>query len=600
MKRPPLITLLFSPLLAALFFTAPAAAAQLTLSWTDNSNNEDGFRIERRISGGSFAQIAVVAANVTSFIDSGVTAGTTYCYRVRAYNQAGASAYTAEACRAPASASLPTVTIGASTPTATEGGTAGRFTVSRTGSTAGALTANYTVGGTAIAGSDYAALPGSVVIPAGASSATIAVTPTNDTGVESNETVVVTLKANTAYTVGSPSSATVTIVSNDTAPPSLPTVTISASIPTATEGGTAGRFTVSRTGSTAGALTANYTVGGTAIAGSDYAALPGSVVIPAGASSATIAVTPTNDTGVESNETVVVTLKANTAYTVGSPSSATVTIVSNDHVTVDNGQTGTSFTGTWSVSSGPNPYGSTSLAAAGSGQDTYRWTPTIATTRVYEVYAWWTSLPSRSPAVEYRIRHAGGTAVVTRDQRTAGGQWVYLGTFQFNAGTAGYVQVSDVNGAGVSADAIRWVAGAMSPAPSQIPPGGIVIDNGQSGTSFTGQWSWSKGSNPYLARSLYGSGSGQDTYRWRPTIPSARLYDVYVWWTTYPNRSTNVQYRIVSAQGTVVTTRDQRTGGGRWQYLGTFQFNSGTGGYVQVSDINGPTVCADAVLFVPR
>jgi Calx-beta domain len=485
MKRPPLITLWFSPLLAALFFTAPAAAAQLTLSWTDNSNNEDGFRIERRISGGSFAQIAVVAANVTSFIDSGVTAGTTYCYRVRAYNQAGASAYTAEACRAPASASLPTVTIGASTPTATEGGTAGRFTVSRTGSTAGALTANYTVGGTAIAGSDYAALPGSVVIPAGASSATIAVTPTNDTGVESNETVVVTLKANTAYTVGS-------------------------------------------------------------------------------------------------------------------PSSATVTIVSNDHVTVDNGQTGTSFTGTWSVSSGPNPYGSTSLAAAGSGQDTYRWTPTIATTRVYEVYAWWTSLPSRSPAVEYRIRHAGGTAVVTRDQRTAGGQWVYLGTFQFNAGTAGYVQVSDVNGAGVSADAIRWVAGAMSPAPSQIPPGGIVIDNGQSGTSFTGQWSWSKGSNPYLARSLYGSGSGQDTYRWRPTIPSARLYDVYVWWTTYPNRSTNVQYRIVSAQGTVVTTRDQRTGGGQWQYLGRFQFNAGTGGYVQVSDINGPTVCADAVLFVPR
>jgi hypothetical protein len=305
---------------------------------------------------------------------------------------------------------------------------------------------------------------------------------------------------------------------------------------------------------------------------------------------------------VEPQETVVVRLNASTAYTVGAASSAAVKIVSDDVVpiTIDNGGTGTSFTGTWWVSSGPNRYGSTSLDSAGSGQDTYRWTPTIPTIRVYEVYAWWTSLPSRSTAVEYRIRHAGGTAVTIRDQRTAGGQWVYLGTFQFNAGTAGYVEVSDVNGANVSADAIRWVPGANRPGPSQIPPGSIVIDNGQAGTSFTGQWSLSTASNPYGVRSLYAEGPGQDTYRWRPTIPSARAYDVYVWWTVDPNRSTNVQYRIVSALGTAVTTRDQRTGGGRWQYLGTFEFNAGTGGYVQVSDINGSTVCADAVLFAPR
>ena len=217
----------------------------------------------------------------------------------------------------------------------------------------------------------------------------------------------------------------------------------------------------------------------------------------------------------------MVRLNASTAYTVGAASSATVKVVSDDvaPITIDNGGTGTSFTGTWLVSSGPNRYGSTSLDSAGSGQDTYRWTPTIPTMRVYEVYAWWTSLPSRSTAVEYRIRHAGGTAVVTRDQRTAGGQWVYLGTFQFNAGTAGYVQVSDVNGAGVSADAIRWVPRANRPGPSQIPPGGIVIDNGQAGTSFTGQWSLSSGTSPYGVRSLYAAGSGQDTYRWTADDP---------------------------------------------------------------------------------
>jgi hyaluronate lyase len=128
----------------------------------------------------------------------------------------------------------------------------------------------------------------------------------------------------------------------------------------------------------------------------------------------------------------------------------------------------------------------------------------------------------------------------------------------------------------------------------------ITIDNGGTGTSFTGTWLVSAGLNPQGSTSLYAGGSGQDTYRWTPTIPTARLYDVYAWWTTYSNRSANVQYRIVRAGGTTVTTRDQRTGGGQWQHLGTFQFNAGTGGYVQLSDINGSTVSADAVLFAPR
>jgi 2-C-methyl-D-erythritol 4-phosphate cytidylyltransferase len=223
---------------------------------------------------------------------------------------------------------VPTVTVTATTATATEAGpTAGQFRVTRTGNTAAALTVNWSVGGTAASGSDYNSLPGSVTIPVGAASATVAVTPANDTLVEGNETVVVTLSPSAAYTVGSPSSATVTIVSDDV----LPTVTVVATTPTATEAGpTPGRFTVTRSGSTAGVLSVLFSVSGTATPGGDYVNLPGSVAIPAGAASATITVTPVNDTLVEGDETVVVTLSASAAYTVGSPGSATVTIVSDD------------------------------------------------------------------------------------------------------------------------------------------------------------------------------------------------------------------------------------------------------------------------------
>ena len=78
---------------------------------------------------------------------------------------------------------------------------------------------SYNVGGTAAPGSDYTALAGTVTLPIGAASATILVTPLDDTLVESDETVAVTLTATAAYTVGSPASGSVTISSDDGVPP---------------------------------------------------------------------------------------------------------------------------------------------------------------------------------------------------------------------------------------------------------------------------------------------------------------------------------------------------------------------------------------------
>src|SRR5258705_7108157 len=74
--------------------TAPSSS-QINLSWTDNSNNEDGFRIEQCQGAGctNFAEIATVGANVVNYSNTGLTASTTYQYRVRAYNSFGNSAY---------------------------------------------------------------------------------------------------------------------------------------------------------------------------------------------------------------------------------------------------------------------------------------------------------------------------------------------------------------------------------------------------------------------------------------------------------------------------------------------------------------------------
>ena len=99
--------------MAILTLFGAADAAQLSLTWTDASTNEDGFKIERATgTAGAYGQVASVAAGTTGYVDATVTAGSTYCYRVRAYNTAGDSAYSNAACATPASATPYTVTVG--------------------------------------------------------------------------------------------------------------------------------------------------------------------------------------------------------------------------------------------------------------------------------------------------------------------------------------------------------------------------------------------------------------------------------------------------------------------------------------------------------
>lgn len=64
---------------------------QVILSWTDNATNEDGYKIERKTSGGNFTVVGSTGANINNFINNDLTANTAYTYRVYAYNSAGNS-----------------------------------------------------------------------------------------------------------------------------------------------------------------------------------------------------------------------------------------------------------------------------------------------------------------------------------------------------------------------------------------------------------------------------------------------------------------------------------------------------------------------------
>jgi len=95
--------------------TGTASAAQLTLSWVDNSSGTAIFNVERKTeTTGTYTRIATTSPGVTSYTDSAVVVGTTYCYRVMGSNAFGDSGYSNEACAAPSAGFDVTVTTSGS------------------------------------------------------------------------------------------------------------------------------------------------------------------------------------------------------------------------------------------------------------------------------------------------------------------------------------------------------------------------------------------------------------------------------------------------------------------------------------------------------
>ena len=70
---------------------AALSTSQIDLRWLDNSDNETGFEIQRSATGpaGTFAPVATMGANATTYSNTGLTALTQYCYKVRAFKQTG-------------------------------------------------------------------------------------------------------------------------------------------------------------------------------------------------------------------------------------------------------------------------------------------------------------------------------------------------------------------------------------------------------------------------------------------------------------------------------------------------------------------------------
>jgi Ca2+-binding RTX toxin-like protein len=229
----------------------------------------------------------------------------------------------------------PTISISPATLSQNEGNSgtsAFIFTVSLSNPSSQAITVNYAAAnGTAVGGSDYIPVSGTLTFNAGETTQQITVLVTGDTTVEPDETFTVALSSPTNATLGTTASSTATIVNDDAIQPG--TLAFSAATYSVNENGTPVTvITVVRTGGSDGIVSATLTPSnGTATSPADYNSAPITVNFAAGQTSQTVAIPIVNDNIFEGNETVNLTLSNPTGgATLGSQQTATLTIIDND------------------------------------------------------------------------------------------------------------------------------------------------------------------------------------------------------------------------------------------------------------------------------
>ncbi len=110
--------------------------------------------------------------------------------------------------------------------------------------------------------------------------------------------------------------------------PPLPVVSMTVTDGSASKGPPVdtGTINIARTGAKTSALLVLYSIGGTAKNGRDYVKLTGKATIKARQASVNVVITPITDNRHSPDKTVILTLTASTAYTIGSPNTGTVVI----------------------------------------------------------------------------------------------------------------------------------------------------------------------------------------------------------------------------------------------------------------------------------
>ncbi len=335
---------------------------------------------------------------------------------------------------APPPPGMQTATFLAAAFNAIENGGVATITIARN-SPVGAAIVDFATGpgGTAVAGQRFTPVSGSVAFSDGQSSVTFDV-PLIDTGAfEGNQTVVLTIAASLGgIAIGQPSTAVLTIVDDEPAPPPVPSLFEFATASfVAAENGGAAVITINRTGGLAAATITVTTAGLTAVAGIDFTTVNQVVGFADGQATATVAVPLIDNLRDEADRFVQLTLSNPTGVAGLGPVSTAILTIADDELDLTPAfVTGTALAGdargitavTIGFSEGLNPFTASNpfnYAILGLGRDGRLGT---RDDRVVPVAAaFYNPLSFAVTVVPGRILNAGQQFLVVANASTLGG-----------------------------------------------------------------------------------------------------------------------------------------------------------------------------------
>ena len=168
--------------------------------------------------------------------------------------------------------------------------------------------------------------------------------------------------------------------------------------------------------------------------------------------------------------------------------------------------------------------------------------------------------------------------------------WRFFTQWQDHAGIEGWAYCAGVCENLLSPNTPQYLSRVVDNSyPSFTTEGPNRWDHGYDGIPFGPDYTWINVSNAIHAA------------RWNPYIAVSGLYDVSLWWVAGLNRATDAKFTVHHHNGENEFTVDLSAGGEEWYSLGSFTFNEGTFGWVEISSEGctpGPVIVADAVRFL--
>jgi V8-like Glu-specific endopeptidase len=138
---------------------------------------------------------------------------------------------------------------------------------------------------------------------------------------------------------------------------------------------------------------------------------------------------------------------------------------------------------------------------------------------------------------------------------------------------------------------------------NQVVAREFIVDNASlPASAITGAWSLKTSPTGFFGANYLSDGNagkGTKQVKYTANLATAGQYQVFAQWASATGNASNAKYAVAHAGGTTTVSKNQKTGGGVWQLLGTFTFAAGTAGSVTVKNAGTDgTVVADAVRFV--